>query len=123
MAVLVEANSSSVTWVPLPLQNYLMDLRHLCDLVVGGFSAVLDLLDRDGQTLQEGGVRKHAIAYVDAFILLLASELHERIQLHHGSECSWVLVLAPLKTQLQTDHCQYRKVLLLTKLLEECVAL
>jgi len=68
-------------------------------------------------------VRKHAIAYVDAFSLLLAPELHERIQLHHGSECSWVLVLAPLKTQLQTNHCQHGKFLLLTKLLEECLAL
>ena len=100
-----------------------MDLRQLSDLVVGLVSTVTDVLGRDGQTLQEVGVRKHVIAQVDILILLLATELHERIQLHHGSECGWVLVLAPFKAQLQTNHGLDGETLLLGKPFSECKAM
>jgi len=100
-----------------------VDLRQLSDLVVGLVSTVADVLGRDGQTLQEVGVRKHVIAQVNIWILLLATELHERIQLHHGSECGWVLVLAPFKTQLQTNHGLDGKTVLLGKPFSECKAM
>jgi len=99
LTVITEAQPSHLIIVPFPLQCDLVDLRQLSDLVVGLVSTVADVLGRDGQTLQEVGVRKHVIAQVDILILFLATELHERIQLHHGSECGWVLVLAPFKTQ------------------------
>ncbi len=56
-------------------------------------------------------------------ILSLASELHECIQLHHASECGWVLVSAPFKTQLKAKHGLDGKAALIVKLFSEGLAM